>query len=309
MLNVMTRCRRGRDRASGFTLIEVLVVVAIIALLIAILMPSLSRAREQSRQSVCLSNLKQQGTGLSTYSMTNRGFLPWAGNFRYTLAEGYYYLSGYSGSDWARVNNGGLYPEAVGKEANIYYCPSNMNADADEPKRGMNAFLNRVKFSKQGSSGYVDSHNAANSPIGAYAYALPVLGGRHPRDAGSKMYPLESMSYTSGGTTTYSPYYKYMTDPAELSQSQADDFLGPFPQKQRGKSSMPVIMTDAYFGGYSGYHLNGYNVMFSDFHARRIPDPRGRIIKGTGGGSVYNTGDIATRGQAFMVWDYFGRNP
>lgn len=48
--------RRG---ARGFTLIEVLVVVAIIALLVAILIPSLSRARENARRVVCLNNLGQ----------------------------------------------------------------------------------------------------------------------------------------------------------------------------------------------------------------------------------------------------------
>lgn len=44
---------------TAFTLIEVLVVVAIIAVLVAVLLPSLSKAREQTRRDVCLSNTRQ----------------------------------------------------------------------------------------------------------------------------------------------------------------------------------------------------------------------------------------------------------
>lgn len=64
----------GRPRA--FTLIELLVVVAIIALLISILLPSLARARELARRTVCVANLKSLGTSSLTYAEANRGVLP-----------------------------------------------------------------------------------------------------------------------------------------------------------------------------------------------------------------------------------------
>ena len=64
------------NRSNGFTLIEVLVVVAIIALLLAILMPSMSRARQQSISATCLSNQHQIGIALTTYANHNMGFLP-----------------------------------------------------------------------------------------------------------------------------------------------------------------------------------------------------------------------------------------
>jgi prepilin-type N-terminal cleavage/methylation domain-containing protein len=72
-----TRLNRG-DRSSprGFTLIEVLVVVAVIVLLVAILLPSLSQARERSRATVCLSQLKEMGRALQMYGVDYRDSLP-----------------------------------------------------------------------------------------------------------------------------------------------------------------------------------------------------------------------------------------
>jgi prepilin-type N-terminal cleavage/methylation domain-containing protein/prepilin-type processing-associated H-X9-DG protein len=62
-------------RRTAFTLIEVLVVVAIIALLVAILLPSLARARELSMRTVCLSNEHQLALGWTLYTDENKGNL------------------------------------------------------------------------------------------------------------------------------------------------------------------------------------------------------------------------------------------
>ncbi len=57
----------------SFTLVELLVVLAIIAILTTMVFPSLHKAREKARERICANNLKQIGTAAFSYSDENSG--------------------------------------------------------------------------------------------------------------------------------------------------------------------------------------------------------------------------------------------
>lgn len=65
----------------GFTLAEVLIVLAIIAILVLLLFSQAKRMIEKGQSATCMSNLRQLGVAVQLFAGDeNRGFLPWAGD-------------------------------------------------------------------------------------------------------------------------------------------------------------------------------------------------------------------------------------
>jgi prepilin-type N-terminal cleavage/methylation domain-containing protein/prepilin-type processing-associated H-X9-DG protein len=67
-----------KSRSRGFTLVEVLVVIAIIGVLIGILLPAVQSARESGRRAQCATHLREIGLALNSYASVRRRFPPGA---------------------------------------------------------------------------------------------------------------------------------------------------------------------------------------------------------------------------------------
>jgi prepilin-type N-terminal cleavage/methylation domain-containing protein/prepilin-type processing-associated H-X9-DG protein len=111
-----------RDKQDGFTLIEMLVVIAIIVIIAALLLPTLSLVRRKGQQIQCVNNLHQLGVGLQVVLANEHGYPLFKGG-RYESYIDQLEMEGL-GVNHPRGTNGAFDPKTDFYERGVWRCPS-----------------------------------------------------------------------------------------------------------------------------------------------------------------------------------------
>jgi len=83
------KMKKHSEKHRFFTLVELLVVIAVIAILASLLLPALDRARRTAVQIKCLGQLKQFGVGIALYADNYKGYIPLINNFQSPTQDPY----------------------------------------------------------------------------------------------------------------------------------------------------------------------------------------------------------------------------
>lgn len=140
-------------RQKGFTLIEMLVVIAIIALLASMIVPAVSSALTRAQQTACMSNMRQIGQALMIYALENNENLP---PTRHTAA---------AGESWIT-----LLSPYLGDMDRIRICPADPRGRERLERGGTSYIVNDLIFDPrtdpfgQVQAGTIASLNRIDSP-------------------------------------------------------------------------------------------------------------------------------------------------
>jgi len=238
-------------RRTSFTLVELLVVIALIAFLTAILVPSLRNSREQAKTIRCGSNIRQLALGLAAYETENETFPP---SFDDTLLEsppgGYAGDPSYDRTGWWWFNYTTHYSSKDTGRNSVIWCPSRQTEDSrlEENVLCGNYGVNQSVCKR--SSGKTSHSEFIGRPLGSADISQPG----------------ETLSVVDSGYTIVTWWHATDTPPITLGKSTEDTAYIPGLKINAERHLRPDQEEDA----INGRHPNkAVNVGFADGHVSR----------------------------------------
>jgi prepilin-type N-terminal cleavage/methylation domain-containing protein len=187
--NIRKLPRARGARADGFTLIEVLLVIAIIAALAAILLPALSKARERGQAMVCLNNTRQLEMAWQLYADDHEGLLPYnlgmnGSSFRTNINWVNNVMTWDLSSDntnTATITEASLGPYVSGATG-IYRCPSDRTLSAVQSAAGWDHRIRSYSMNAMVGNAGAFSTNGVNSNNPGYKQFFKITQIPHPSE-------------------------------------------------------------------------------------------------------------------------------
>ncbi len=296
------------SRRRCFTMIELIVVVAIIAVLIALLLPAVHSAREGARRTQCVNNLLQLGVALATYEATYQVLPPGTVDKTGPIVEDINsYQFGWIPRILPYLEQKAVY-RALDFKTGVYQA-ANLTAGAvsmnvltcpSDPKRwngrgwsripgGMSTGFNPLAIPDPTTTAFAACHNDTEAPIDVTNTGVFYLNSRvrlddiedglsHTIFLGEKKGPGDELGWPSGTRATLrntgTPINRTVLDPTDLSgfHIQLAKLLEP-PDPTREPVDPALAAPTALpgpvaVGGFGSFHPQGANFLLGDGSAR-----------------------------------------